>query len=66
MAGALTPEELVDKIRDVHVLGIRSKMQVGPAADHARANITCCIATSEPKEWNGASQSLGCILQTCS
>ena len=29
VAGALTPEELAEKLRDVHVLGIRSKMQVG-------------------------------------
>ena len=28
MSGALGPDELAERLQDVHVLGIRSKMQV--------------------------------------
>ena len=45
VAGALTSEELSEKIRDVHVLGIRSKMQVWGLGDgHARA-VHCSCST---------------------
>lgn len=39
MAGALSTEELAEKLKDVHVLGIRSKMQV----DVFRASLLQCI-----------------------
>ncbi|HEX5063511.1 MAG TPA: phosphoglycerate dehydrogenase [Kofleriaceae bacterium] len=49
--GALSEAELVDKIRDVHVLGIRSKTQVTPRAlDEARRLLTVgafCIGTNQ-------------------
>ncbi len=51
MEGALTPEQLKEKIRDVHVLGIRSKTQVTEEAlKEAKRLLTLgcfCIGTNQ-------------------
>jgi D-3-phosphoglycerate dehydrogenase len=49
--GALGPAELIDRVRDVHVLGIRSKTQVTPEVlDEARRLLAVgafCIGTNQ-------------------
>ena len=49
--GALAPEELEERIKDVHVLGIRSKMQLkGSALQHAEKLLAVgcfCIGTNQ-------------------
>jgi D-3-phosphoglycerate dehydrogenase len=49
--GALPEAELVERVRDVHLLGIRSKTQVTPAVlDHARRMLAVgafCIGTNQ-------------------
>ncbi len=49
--GALAPEELEERIKDVHVLGIRSKMQLrGSALQHANKLLAVgcfCIGTNQ-------------------
>ena len=51
LPGALTPEELEERIQDVHVLGIRSKMQLrGGALQHAKKLLAVgcfCIGTNQ-------------------
>ena len=51
MTGALREDELVERIRDVHVLGIRSKTQVTAAVlDEARRLLAVgafCIGTNQ-------------------
>ncbi len=50
-SGALAPEELEERIKDVHVLGIRSKMQLpGSALQHASKLLAVgcfCIGTNQ-------------------
>ena len=49
--GALTPDELEERIKDIHVLGIRSKMQLTAGAlKHAKnlLAVGCfCIGTNQ-------------------
>ena len=49
--GALTEAELVEKLRDVHVLGIRSKMQVSAEAIKSARRLLAigcfCIGTNQ-------------------
>ena len=49
--GALTEAELVEKLRDVHVLGIRSKMQVSAEAIQSARRLLAigcfCIGTNQ-------------------
>lgn len=49
--GALTEAELVDKLRDVHVLGIRSKMHVSAEAIKSARRLLAigcfCIGTNQ-------------------
>jgi D-3-phosphoglycerate dehydrogenase len=51
LSSALTEAELIDRVRDVHVLGIRSKTQVtAPVLDEARRLLTVgtfCIGTNQ-------------------
>ncbi len=51
LPGALTPEELEERIKDVHVLGIRSKMQLRAGAlQHAKKLLAVgcfCIGTNQ-------------------
>lgn len=51
MSGALTEAELVEKLRDVHVLGIRSKMHVSAEAIKATRRLLAigcfCIGTNQ-------------------
>src|SRR5262245_18595812 len=51
LKGAISEAELVERVRDVHILGIRSKTQVTPAViDNARRLLAIgafCIGTNQ-------------------
>jgi hypothetical protein len=73
VAGALSPEELAEKIRDVHVLGIRSKMQVRGGSSAmpkllwrcAREQQGCIVRETEaqriPTRWHTAAEGACCV-----
>lgn len=62
--GALTEAELVEKLRDVHVLGIRSKMHVSADAIKAARRLLAigcfCIGTNQVDLEVGSLSALFC------